>query len=149
MQYEKVKQFFADSKEKGYKFAVGEPEVAASKGFFITPTIIDNPPNDSRIIQEEPFGPIVPTQPWSDEEEVIARANNTNAGLGASIFSKNIEQAKKTAKRIEAGNVFINSFTKPIPQAFFSGHKESGVGGEWGPHGVLAYCNAKAVHVYK
>jgi acyl-CoA reductase-like NAD-dependent aldehyde dehydrogenase len=149
MQYEKVKQFFADSKAKGYKFAVGQPDVAASKGFFITPTIIDNPPNNSRIIQEEPFGPIVPTQPWSDEEEVIARANSTNTGLGASIFSKNIEQAKKTARRIESGNVFINSFTKPIPQAFFSGHKESGVGGEWGPHGVLAYCNAKAIHVYK
>jgi acyl-CoA reductase-like NAD-dependent aldehyde dehydrogenase len=149
MQYEKVKTFFEDSKTKGYKFAAGEPDVAASKGFFIKPTIIDNPPNDSRIIQEEPFGPIVPTQPWSDEEEVIARANNTNAGLGASIFTKDIEKGKATGKRIQAGNVFINSFTKPIPQAFFSGHKESGVGGEWGPHGVLAYCNAKAIHVYK
>lgn len=149
MQYEKVKEFFADSKSKGYKFAVGEPDVAASKGFFIKPTIIDNPPNDSRIITDEPFGPIVPTQPWSDEEEVISRANNTNAGLGASVFTKNIENGKKVAKRIEAGNVFINSFTKPIPQAFFSGHKESGVGGEWGNIGVLSYCNAKAIHVYK
>lgn len=56
MQYDKVKGFFADSKEKGYKFAVGEPDVASAKGFFIQPTIIDNPPNDSRIISEEPFG---------------------------------------------------------------------------------------------
>jgi acyl-CoA reductase-like NAD-dependent aldehyde dehydrogenase len=149
MQYEKVKTFFEDSKTKGYKFAVGEPEVAATKGFFIQPTIIDNPPNDSKIITEEPFGPIVPTQPWSDEEEVIARANNTNAGLGASIFTKDIDNAKKVAKRIEAGNVFINSFTKPIPQVFFSGHKESGIGGEWGNLGILSYCNAKAIHVYK
>jgi acyl-CoA reductase-like NAD-dependent aldehyde dehydrogenase len=149
MQYEKVKQFFADSKEKGYKFAAGSPDVAPSKGFFIQPAIIDNPPNDSRIIQEEPFGPIVPTQPWSDEDEVIARANNTNAGLGASVFSKDIEHANRIAKRLEAGNVFINSFTKPIPQAFFSGHKESGIGGEWGNMGVLAYCNAHAIHVYK
>lgn len=60
MQYAKVKEFFADSKEKGYKFAVGEPDVAASKGFFIQPTIIDNPPNDSRIIAEEPFGKLPP-----------------------------------------------------------------------------------------
>ena len=51
MQYEKVQEFFADSKKNGYKFALGQPEVAASKGFFIQPTIIDNPPNDSRIIQ--------------------------------------------------------------------------------------------------
>jgi len=149
MQYEKVKTFFEDSKSKGYKFIAGQPDVAPSKGYFITPTIIDNPPNDARIIMEEPFGPIVPTQPWSDEEEVIARANNSEVGLGASIFSKDIEKAKKTASRIESGNVFINSFTKPIPQAFFSGHKNSGMGGEWGNIGVLSYCNARAVHVYK
>ena len=56
MQYAKVKDFFHDTKSKGYKFAVGEPDVAPSDGFYIQPTIIDNPPNDSRIIQEEPFG---------------------------------------------------------------------------------------------
>lgn len=56
MQFDRVKGFFADSKSKGYKFAAGGPDVAASKGYFIQPTIIDNPPNDSRIIAEEPFG---------------------------------------------------------------------------------------------
>jgi acyl-CoA reductase-like NAD-dependent aldehyde dehydrogenase len=56
MQYEKVKGFFEDCKAKGYKFAAGSPDVAPGKGFFVQPTIIDNPPNDSRIIQEEPFG---------------------------------------------------------------------------------------------
>ena len=56
MQYEKVQQFFQDSKKNGYKFAVGTEEVEKSKGYFIQPTIIDNPPNDSRIITEEPFG---------------------------------------------------------------------------------------------
>lgn len=61
MQYEKVKNMFKDTKEKGYKFAVGAPDVAEGKGFFIQPTIIDNPPNDSRIIQEEPFGKITVT----------------------------------------------------------------------------------------
>jgi acyl-CoA reductase-like NAD-dependent aldehyde dehydrogenase len=149
MQYKRVKGFFEDSKSQGYKFATGASTVETSKGYFINPTIIDNPPNDSRIIQEEPFGPIVPTQPWSDEEEVIARANNTNVGLGASVFSKDIAHAQKIAKRLEAGNVFINSFTKPIPQAYFSGHKESGIGGEWGNQGMLSYCNAYAIHTYK
>jgi len=56
MQFERVKGFFADSKTKGYTFAAGKPDVAESKGYFIQPTIIDNPPNDSRIISEEPFG---------------------------------------------------------------------------------------------
>jgi len=60
MQYEKVQQFFQDSKKNGYKFAVGTDEVDKSKGYFIQPTIIDNPPNDSRIITEEPFGTLTP-----------------------------------------------------------------------------------------
>ncbi|EUC40746.1 hypothetical protein COCMIDRAFT_107990 [Bipolaris oryzae ATCC 44560] len=149
MQYERVKGFFEDSKSKGYNFAVGEPDVAASKGFFITPTIIDNPPNDSRIIQEEPFGPIVPTQPWSDLDEVIARANDTNTGLGACVWGKDVEKASKIARRLEAGSVFVNSFEKPTPQALFGGHKESGIGGEWGTTGLLAYCNPHVIHVYK
>jgi len=56
MQYEKVKGYFEDSKKQGYKFAVGEPDVNPGKGYFINPAIIDNPPEDSRIVQEEPFG---------------------------------------------------------------------------------------------
>jgi acyl-CoA reductase-like NAD-dependent aldehyde dehydrogenase len=59
MQFERVKEFFADSKAKGYKFASGGPDIAESKGYFIQPTIIDNPPNDSRIIAEEPFGKLI------------------------------------------------------------------------------------------
>ncbi|KAF3002629.1 hypothetical protein E8E13_009021 [Curvularia kusanoi] len=149
MQYDRVKGFFEDSKSKGYKFAVGEPDVTASKGFFVPPTIIDNPPNDSRIIQEEPFGPIVPTQPWSDLEEVIARANDTNTGLGACVWGKDVEKASKIARRLEAGSVFVNSYEKPTPQATFGGHKESGIGGEWGKTGLLAYCNPHVIHVYK
>ncbi|KAI4925737.1 uncharacterized protein J4E92_006473 [Alternaria infectoria] len=149
MQYERVKGFFEDSKAKGYKFAAGQPDVSTGKGYFIQPTIIDNPPNDSRIIQEEPFGPIVPTQPWSDLDEVVARANNTNTGLGACVWGKDVEKACKVARRLEAGSVFVNSWEKPTPQAIFGGHKESGIGGEWGKTGLLAYCNPHVMHVYK
>ncbi|KAH7138598.1 aldehyde dehydrogenase domain-containing protein [Dendryphion nanum] len=150
MQYEKVKGFFADSKAKGYKFAVGEPDISSSsKGFFIKPTIIDNPPNDSRIIAEEPFGPIVPTQPWSDIEEVIARANDTETGLGACVWGKDVEKASKIARRLEAGSVFVNSWEKPTPLATFGGHKQSGIGGEWGKTGLLAFMNVHVIHVYK
>jgi acyl-CoA reductase-like NAD-dependent aldehyde dehydrogenase len=138
MQYEKVKTFFADSERNGYKFVLGEPAVAQSNGFFIQPAIIDNPPSDSKIVQEEPFGPILPVQPWTDLEEVIARANDTRTGLAASIWTKDIAKAEEVARRLEAGNVFVNSWTKPGPQVFFSGHKESGLGGEWGTTGECA-----------
>lgn len=123
--------------------------MSAGKGFFIQPTIIDNPPEESRIVQDEPFGPIVPTLRWTDEEDVIARANNTNTGLGACVWGKDIDHAKKIAARLEAGSVFVNSFEKPTPTAFFGGHKESGIGGEWGQDGLKAYCNAHVMHVYK
>ncbi|KAF1971557.1 aldehyde dehydrogenase [Bimuria novae-zelandiae CBS 107.79] len=149
MQYEKVKGIFNDSKTKGYKFAVGEPDISFSKGFFIKPTIIDNPPDDSRIVAEEPFGPIVPTLPWSNLDEVIARANDTHMGLGACVWGKDVERAMKVARRIEAGSVWVNSFEKPTPLAPFGGHKESGIGAEWGKTGLLSFMNAHVFHVYK
>ena len=149
MQYERVKGFFEDSKKHGYKFAAGPDTVEATKGYFVQPTIIDNPPSDSRIVQEEPFGPIVPCQPWSDEEEVIARANNTDTGLGACVWGKDVAHAEKIGLRLQAGSVFVNSFEKPTPQAIFGGHKQSGIGGEWGQTGLLAFCNAHVMHVYK
>lgn len=151
MQYTKVRQFFADSQAQGHTFATGPPPAfpATSTGFFIPPTIIDNPPSSSRIIAEEPFGPIVPTQPWSDEEEVIRRANGTNTGLGACVWGRDVARAERIARRLQAGSVFVNSFEKPTPQAVFGGHKESGIGGEWGATGLLAYTNAHVVHSYK
>jgi acyl-CoA reductase-like NAD-dependent aldehyde dehydrogenase len=149
MQYERVKTFFEDSKKNGYKFAAGEDSVEEGKGYFINPTIIDNPPNDSMIITEEPFGPIVPCQPWEDEEEVIARANNTKAGLSSTVFGKDIERCERIAEQMESGSVFINSFSKPGPMAVFGGMKESGIGTEWGTMGILAYMNSQVIHRYK
>lgn len=81
-------------------------------------------------------GPIVPTQPWEDEEEVIRRANNSLAGLGACVWGKDVERAERIGKRLQAGSVFVNSWEKPTPQAIFGGHKESGIGGEWGKEGL-------------
>ncbi|KAG9948183.1 betaine aldehyde dehydrogenase 1, partial [Aureobasidium melanogenum] len=149
MQYEKVKTFFQDSKDKGYKFAAGSADVENKAGFWLQPAIIDNPPNDSKIIQEEQFGLILPVQPYSDEEEVIRRANNSNSGLGACVWSKDEEAAHRIALRLQAGSVFVNSFEKLTPQAIFGGHKESGIGAEWGTQGLLSYCNPQVIHFYK
>jgi acyl-CoA reductase-like NAD-dependent aldehyde dehydrogenase len=146
MQFEKVKDLFEDTKKKGYKFAVGQNTVEESMGYYIKPAIIDNPPNDSRIVTEEPFGPIVPCQPWRDEKEVIARANNTKTGLGACIFGKDLKRCQRIAHEMEAGSVFINSSAIPTPLAPFGGIKESGLGSEWGPSGIKAYMNEQVIH---
>jgi acyl-CoA reductase-like NAD-dependent aldehyde dehydrogenase len=150
MQYEKVQTFFADCKKKGYTFATDDSKMKApSKGYFIQPTIIANPPNDSKIVTEEPFGPIIPVQPWSDEADVIRRTNHTKTGLGACIWSKDTERAERIARQLEVGSIYINSPLRPDWRVYFSGHKESGIGGERGLMGLLAYCNAQAIHVYK
>lgn len=95
------------------------------------------------------LGPIVPVLKWSDENDVIARANGTTSGLGASVWSGDASRAEKVAKQMQAGSVFVNSWAKTTPRAMLSGHKESGIGGEWGSTGFLEYCNTQVVHLFK
>lgn len=148
MQYERVKTFFDDVKNSKQKVATGGT-ITESKGYFISPTIIDNPAEDSKIVQEEPFGPIVPLLKWDTEEEVIARANNTEMGLGASVWSKDIEKAERIGAELQSGSVWINEHLQIDPLATFGGHKSSGIGSEWGQAGLKSYCNAQAVYVKK
>ena len=119
MQYEKVLEVFADSRKNKHRFVHGDPEPKESNGYFINPTIIDNPPSDSVIWKEEPFGgyldksdctqadnrtgPIVPVQPWRDEADVIRRCNDDQTGLGACVYSKDIERAERIAQNIDSG----------------------------------------------
>ena len=92
------------------------------------PTIIDMPADDSRIVTEDFFGPVLPLLTWFDEDEVVARANNTLMGLGASIWSDDQEEANRIAEQLEAGSVWINSHVKLGPNAPFGGQKESVIG---------------------
>lgn len=151
MQFDKVQEFFSDCEANGYEFAAGGRECTPhiGKGYFVSPTIVASPPNNSKIMSEEPFGPIIPVQPWKDEVDVVRRANDTKTGLGATIWGKDIERAERIARQLEVGSIFINSVVRPDWRIYFSGHKESGIGGERGLQGILAYCNAQAVHIYK
>ncbi|KAI1854382.1 hypothetical protein JX265_012416 [Neoarthrinium moseri] len=149
LQFDRVKNLLDDIEKTQLKIATGSTKTQAdgSKGLFITPTIIDNPPEDSRIVVEEPFGPVFPVLKWTDEADVIKRANDTDMGLGASVWSQNMETAHRIAKKLKAGNVWINAHAEPQPEAPFGGHKHSGVGYEWGEGGLKAYCNAQSVYV--
>ena len=149
MQYGKVKSLFDEIPKQGWKPAIGGQLPEKQKGYFITPTIIDNPPEDSRVVTEEPFGPILPALKWSDEEDVIAKANDTKMGLGASVWSADIERATRMAKRLEAGSVWVNSHFNVAPGVPFGGHKWSGIGTEWGTNGLKAYCNSQSMWIFK
>jgi acyl-CoA reductase-like NAD-dependent aldehyde dehydrogenase len=94
-------------------------------------------------------GPILPIMPWSDEAEVIAAANNTRMGLGASVWSSDIWRAERIALQLEAGNVWVNKHFEPLPHAPFGGHKESGVGVEFGLEGLHGMCNVQTINIRK
>jgi acyl-CoA reductase-like NAD-dependent aldehyde dehydrogenase len=114
-------------------------------GYFIPPTIIDNPPETARIIQEEPFAAILPILRWSDEADVMARANSPEMGLGASVWSKDLHGARRIADQLEAGNIWVNTHFEVEPFAPFGGHKASGIGTEWGVQGLTQFCNSQTV----
>lgn len=141
MQYNKVKNLFDDIEKEGWKVAVGGSIDTSATGYYITPTVIDNPKDDSRIVVEEPFGPILPILSWENEDEVVERANNTDLGLGASVWSRDLEQAERIARQLESGTAWVNTHFDMSPMFPFGGVKQSGQGVEWGVDGMKAYCN--------
>lgn len=142
MQYEKAKDLFRTISTDKLKAALGG-SIEDSAGYFIHPTIIDNPPESSRVVQEEPFAPILPIMKWSDEADVIERANALETGLGSSVWSKDFERATRIADQLQSGSVWVNSHFDVSPKAPFGGHKQSGIGVEWGLTGLLGYCNSQ------
>lgn len=146
MQYGKVQSLFDAIESEKWKVAVGGTVDKTATGYFINPTVIDNPSDSSRIVTEEPFGPILPILKWDSEEEVIERANNTDMGLGASVWSRDAAQAERIASQIESGTVWINHHVDLGPMVPFGGHKASGLGVEWGVSGFKTYCNQQTVN---
>ena len=141
MQYGKVKEYFADCHANGYQFALGGKIDENAKGWFVPVSLVDNPPENSRIVQEEPFGPILPLLKWSDEDDVIARANDTIYGLGATVWGKDLNAVERIGSQLEAGTVWLNEVHQYSPFQAFGGHKQSGLGCENSLHGLMEYTN--------
>lgn len=148
LQYERVLYLIADSKAKGYKFLMGG-DVSPAPGYFVPITIIDNPPENSRIVQEEQFGPVLPLLSFDTLEEAIDRANASPYGLGASIWTADEAKALDISSRIAAGTVWINETQHLSPLGAFGGHKQSGLGSEGALEGLLEYTNTQTVYVKK
>jgi acyl-CoA reductase-like NAD-dependent aldehyde dehydrogenase len=86
---------------------------------------------------------------WSDEDEVIARANDTKMGLGSSVWSADLDEAARIAKQLDSGSVWINAHLEVGPKFAFGGHKESGIGSEWGIGGLKQFCNVQTLFFKK
>ena len=116
-----------------------------NKGHFLEPTVIADVPDDARIMIEEPFAPIAPITSFSDEDEVLERANAVPFGLASYVFSNDAERAQRTAERLEAGMVGINELLLASAEMPFGGVKESGYGREGGALGILDYLEPKFI----
>ncbi len=149
MQYGKVQDYFADCHSNGYQFALGGEIDENAAGWFVPVSLVDNPPEDSRIVREEPFGPILPLLKWSDENDVIARANDTIYGLGASVWGKDLEAVERIGSQLEAGTVWLNEVHQYSPFQAFGGHKQSGLGCENSLHGLMEYNNWQTITLNK
>lgn len=138
VQFERLKDLLEDSRAQRHRFLVGG-EVPSGKGHFFPVTIVDNPPDDSRVVREEPFGPILPLLKFRDVEDVIQRANDSEYGLGGSVWSDDAAQAVAIAECLQTGTVWINEIHSVSPLTPMAGHKQSGVGVENGLVGLLEY----------
>jgi acyl-CoA reductase-like NAD-dependent aldehyde dehydrogenase len=132
MQFDKVSRLVADGTRQGRVLLGG----AADEGLFFPVTLIADLPADAPLIVEEQFGPALPIIRFTDVDEAIAAANDSENGLGGSVWSKDVEKAKAIALQMECGSVWINKHGAIQPNAPFGGVKRSGLGVEFGQEGL-------------
>ena len=143
-----VKSLVDSARENGGTILAGGKELSGA-GFFYEPTIIADQTDGDRIVDEEQFGPALPVIKYSDVNEVIARANANENGLGGSVWSSDINAATKVAMQLECGSVWINDHGAVQPDAPFGGTKQSGFGVEFGLHGLKEYTAIQTLKICK
>jgi acyl-CoA reductase-like NAD-dependent aldehyde dehydrogenase len=144
-QYEKVLGFIEDGRARGKIIAGGKRTVG--QGYFIAPTIVRDIPDDARLVREEQFGPVLPVLRYSDLDDAIARVNDSEYGLAATVWSSNLERAYAVASRIDSGTVWINKHRDMSPGIPFAGAKQSGHGTEMGQEGLEEFTQARVINM--
>jgi succinate-semialdehyde dehydrogenase/glutarate-semialdehyde dehydrogenase len=140
----KVEELVEDAREKGAKVVVGGRRVDGG-GYFFQPTVLSDVPDDARALKEEIFGPVAPVKGFQSEEEAIAAANDTEYGLVAYVFTRDINRAFRVIEELETGMIGFNQGMVSNAGAPFGGVKQSGFGREGGPEGIEEYLETKYV----
>jgi acyl-CoA reductase-like NAD-dependent aldehyde dehydrogenase len=141
MQFDKVKRLVDAAKQKGRVLLGGDP----GEGLFFPPTLIADLSHDDPLVTEEQFGPALPIIKYSDVEDAIRQANDSPNGLGGSVWSQDIDNARQVASRLECGSVWINKHGAIQPNAPFGGVKSSGCGVEFGEEGLAEYTDIQVM----
>lgn len=145
-QYETVKGILEDTQARGATVLAGG-KAMARPGYFIEPTIVTGLAEGSRLVDEEPFGPVLPILRFTDVEDAVRRANASPYGLGASVWSADANRAADIAVRLEAGTAWVNRHVGVDAMVPFGGAKQSGVGREFGVQGLSDYTDMQSVFV--
>ncbi|MGW4757087.1 aldehyde dehydrogenase family protein [Streptomyces chartreusis] len=143
----KVEEYVELARKEGGTIVCGGERLDLDGGYYYRPTVIADLPNDSRVIQEEIFGPVLTVQPFDSEDEAVELANSTPYGLASGVQTGNLARAHRVAERLHAGIVWINDWAMLDPAVPFGGVKDSGFGREYGPEALDAYTTTKSVVV--
>ena len=146
-QFDRVCELIQDAKDQGYQFLTGGDVDPSGTGYYVPITILDNPPEDARIVAEEQFGPVMPLMKFGSVEEAIERANNSEYGLAGAVWTKDADKGVEIAEQLETGTVWINEFLHISPLAPFGGHKQSGFGAEYGVDGLKEFTYPQVITV--
>ncbi len=143
-QFNKVCGYLESGKQEGAKAVTGGSR-AGNRGYFVQPTVLINTTDTMKVVQEEIFGPVLTAIPFSDINEIAAKANNTEYGLAAGIWTRDIKKAHALASKLRAGTVWINCYNVFDASLPFGGYKQSGWGREMGHEVLKNYTEVKSV----
>ncbi|MDH6605504.1 acyl-CoA reductase-like NAD-dependent aldehyde dehydrogenase [Streptomyces sp. SAI-208] len=143
----KVEEYVDLARKEGGRIVCGGERLDLDGGFYYKPTVIADLSDDSRVVQEEIFGPVLTVQPFDTEDEAVALANSTPYGLASGVQTTNLARAHRVADRLQAGIVWVNDWAMLDPAVPFGGVKDSGYGREYGPEALDAYTKVKSVVV--
>ncbi|MEJ0024046.1 MAG: aldehyde dehydrogenase family protein [Alphaproteobacteria bacterium] len=149
-QFDKVMGFIEDSKAEGARLVCGgdrPSDQALADGWFVNATVFADVSPAMRLFREEVFGPVLAVIPWEDELELMSMVNNSNYGLTASIWTRDLSCAHRLAAQVESGYVWINQTSSHFIGAEFGGYKQSGMGREEGLSEVLSFTQTKNVNM--
>jgi acyl-CoA reductase-like NAD-dependent aldehyde dehydrogenase len=146
IQHERVLGILENTRSLGVRILSGG-HALDRPGYFIEPTIVADIEEGTRLVDEEPFGPILPVLRFHDIDEAVRRANRTRYGLGGSVWTNDLEKGARIAARLEAGTTWVNQHRTPDPFIPFGGAKESGLGREYSALGLKSYMEAQVLSV--